>query len=521
MLSRMLNYTEIILKYSDTRSAFLLACFATPILPLVAHAETKYIVDVLGIYSDHVAQKVADPKAMFVRNIEYANRALQNSKANYRYNLVQVEQQNWTYDDKIGSSQLESITLDTNIQRLRDEYGADLVAGVVPSSGSLCGIGYMPPANKTTQTFYNWAKKYGYSLSGHNCGGRTMSHEMGHNLGLGHSPAQSSMGTLADWGRGWGVNSSFVTIMAYNSAYDVYKSTGRLQIHSNPSLKICNGYACGRPKSEQDGADATQALNLASSQVSQWRESVITEPDNDPPIAVDDSTTTDAGKAVTINVLNNDSDPNGDAITISSVSAPENGKAITEAGEAQITYTPDFGFTGYDGFTYAIMDSHGATATASVSVQVKAKPDGDGSDSNLAINSGAEQGLDSWFGAWGAEIALSSDVHSGQNSIQAYGGRGVFSQLHTPVKGDSYFAVSGWVKATEENTFHVYLRLRQNGSWRYHYITTVSVSPTQWVNFSKIRFVDGPKIDGGYFLLYSSSGIRGKAFIDDISVETR
>lgn len=145
---------------------------------------------------------VSDPNALFVSNIEYANKALQNSGANYRYNLVDVQQQNWSNDDGLGSTQLSGFAQDSSIRQLRNDYGADLVAGMVPSSNNLCGIGYLPPANKTNQTFYSWAKDYGYSLSGHSCGGRSMTHEMGHNMGLGHSPAQSSKGTQVDWGRG-------------------------------------------------------------------------------------------------------------------------------------------------------------------------------------------------------------------------------------------------------------------------------------------------------------------------------
>ena len=91
-----------------TRPALLLACLGVHALPLVAHAETFHTVDVLGVYSSHVAQWVSDPNALFVSNIEYANRALQNSEANYRYNLVRVQQQNWNNDDGLGSDQLSS-----------------------------------------------------------------------------------------------------------------------------------------------------------------------------------------------------------------------------------------------------------------------------------------------------------------------------------------------------------------------------------------------------------------------------
>jgi hypothetical protein len=54
------------------------------------HSQETTTIDVLGIYSDHAAQLVSDPEALFVSNIEYANTTLANRGANYRYNLVHV-----------------------------------------------------------------------------------------------------------------------------------------------------------------------------------------------------------------------------------------------------------------------------------------------------------------------------------------------------------------------------------------------------------------------------------------------
>ena len=48
---------------------------------------------------------------------------------------------------------------------------------------------------------------------------------------------------------------------------------------------------------------------------------------NDPPTATDDTGTTNEDAAVTINVLANDVDPDGDPLAVSSVAAPANGTA--------------------------------------------------------------------------------------------------------------------------------------------------------------------------------------------------
>jgi hypothetical protein len=89
---------------------------------------------------------------------------------------------------------------------------------------------------------------------------------------------------------------------------------------------------------------------------------------NQPPIAQADSATTLEGTPVTIAVLANDSDPDGDPITISASSLPGNGTLAIGGGT--ITYTPNPGFSGADGFTYHIIDGRGGVASATVSITV-------------------------------------------------------------------------------------------------------------------------------------------------------
>jgi hypothetical protein len=89
---------------------------------------------------------------------------------------------------------------------------------------------------------------------------------------------------------------------------------------------------------------------------------------NQPPVAVADATNTLKNAAVTVNVLANDSDPNGYALTIQSVTQPGNGSAAISG--TNILYTPTTSFTGTDTFTYTIFDGYFDTATATVTVTV-------------------------------------------------------------------------------------------------------------------------------------------------------
>jgi hypothetical protein len=78
--------------------------------------------------------------------------------------------------------------------------------------------------------------------------------------------------------------------------------------------------------------------------------------------------TTPQGVAVTLSVLANDSDANGDALTVTSVSKPQFGAATTDG--QRVTYTPGATFVGTDSFSYFVSDGRGGVATGSVTVSV-------------------------------------------------------------------------------------------------------------------------------------------------------
>ena len=95
---------------------------------------------------------------------------------------------------------------------------------------------------------------------------------------------------------------------------------------------------------------------------------------NRPPTAVGDAYTIECSAPVTFNVLANDTDADGDALTITSASTPGKGTVAIVAG--RIVYTPAASTcTGTtDSFTYAVSDGKGGVATATVAVTIKAAP---------------------------------------------------------------------------------------------------------------------------------------------------
>ncbi len=106
--------------------------------------------------------------------------------------------------------------------------------------------------------------------------------------------------------------------------------------------------------SDGHGSSATASVAVAVAAV------------NDAPVAQNDTATTHS--PVTINVLANDTDVDGDTLTVISASAPHGTTTINY--DQTVTYVPNDGFSGQDTLTYKISDGHGGTSTAAVAITV-------------------------------------------------------------------------------------------------------------------------------------------------------
>src|SRR5207302_761388 len=75
--------------------------------------------------------------------------------------------------------------------------------------------------------------------------------------------------------------------------------------------------------------------------------------DNAAPLATDDAATTNEDTPITIAVLANDGDPDGDPLTVISVNSPSvPGATAVINGDGTVMYTPATNFVGNDTFTY-------------------------------------------------------------------------------------------------------------------------------------------------------------------------
>jgi subtilisin family serine protease len=137
-----------------------------------------------------------------------------------------------------------------------------------------------------------------------------------------------------------------------NPGYGVQSIFGQDVPITTSDPRYANWFGCGI-------VDAQQAvLSLAP-------------PVNSPPLAVDETASTPKDTPTDIAVLDNDSDPDGDALSVTSATDPANGTTTVNLDNT-VHYVPDAGYTGLDHFDYTISDGNGGTDTGSVTVAVTA-----------------------------------------------------------------------------------------------------------------------------------------------------
>ncbi|MBD2095161.1 tandem-95 repeat protein [Trichocoleus sp. FACHB-591] len=147
-----------------------------------------------------------------------------------------------------------------------------------------------------------------------------------------------------------------LTIVGFNQAVNgtVWNQNGTFTYIPNPNFNGTDSYEYV-VESGTGTASATVIITVNSI--------------SDAPIASNDTFTTNENTAITLSVLDNDFDVEGDVLTIISSTNVANGTLI-DNGNGSFSYTPNPGFIGGDGFTYVIDDGNGNTSQASVTISV-------------------------------------------------------------------------------------------------------------------------------------------------------
>jgi large repetitive protein len=147
-----------------------------------------------------------------------------------------------------------------------------------------------------------------------------------------------------------------------------YQAALRSVTYSDPNGKTATTGSRTISFQADDGSSANNLSNVES-------RSVTVDP-NSPPNAADDSVSTDKRTAIDINVLGNDSDPDGDPLSVASVDTSGTKGLVSVNADGTIHYDPNGQFqnltqgqTATDTFTYAVSDGF-FTATGTVTVTI-------------------------------------------------------------------------------------------------------------------------------------------------------
>lgn len=137
------------------------------------------------------------------------------------------------------------------------------------------------------------------------------------------------------------------------------------------TLNIVTGNFTYTPNSGYVGSDSfSVTLSDGKGGTTNSLITIVVKDVNAAPVANDDTATVIEGNSVAIAVRGNDTDPESDSLSVSSITQGANGSVVIDAVTGNPIYTPNSGFTGTDSFTYTVNDGQGNSDTATVTVTV-------------------------------------------------------------------------------------------------------------------------------------------------------
>ncbi|MBT4159915.1 MAG: hypothetical protein HOE54_01315, partial [Gammaproteobacteria bacterium] len=221
-----------------------------------------------------------DPVARIEHLIAVSNAALSDSRVDIVFRLAGSEELSMdtsqSIDDWLNAAE-NGDGIYENLQQSRSDAGADLITMFrLFDGGNICGLATL--GGFATQGLMTRTEHISASfIEFDECGDLTMIHEVGHNMGLGHSFKQNETGTF-DWSRGYGINDQFATIMAYASEFNL---SSEIAYFSNPDVSLCDGTDCGVDIDQSAGAHSAKSLNAVRFQVANYSSSSAVDSDGD------------------------------------------------------------------------------------------------------------------------------------------------------------------------------------------------------------------------------------------------
>ena len=120
----------------------------------------------------------------------------------------------------------------------------------------------------------------------------------------------------------------------------------------------------------KEGETKTETFTVQSIDGTSTTVTITVKGTNDGPVANPDTAATNEDTPVTFAVLGNDSDPDGDVLTVTGATVDPTKGTVTINPDGTLSFTPSANINGPVTITYTIADGHGGTTTATATVNI-------------------------------------------------------------------------------------------------------------------------------------------------------
>lgn len=244
-------------------------------------------IDIMIIYNQSFSAKYPGEQLTARLNelMALANQAYSDSEVAISLRLVhsfEVLYTNETDNETVLDALTDGLGVFSQVQQLRQQYGADLVAMIRPYDRTYhgtCGIAWLNGYNGYDISYF---ADTGYAVISDGSDGRyycddyTFTHELGHTMGNAHDRDHANGQGAFPYAYGYDVSglNAFGTIMSYDGP--------TLGYFSNPGISKCNGLPCGVAEGYSDSADNARSMNNTREKVAAFMNSTSTgDPDTE------------------------------------------------------------------------------------------------------------------------------------------------------------------------------------------------------------------------------------------------
>ena len=186
------------------------------------------------------------------------------------------------------------------------------------------------------------------------------------------------------------------------------------------------------PDVDFNGTDSfTYSVSDSSGQVDTATVTVTVSPVNDDPDPEDDAASTPEDTAVTLDVLANDDDVDGDSLSVSVIEGATHGAATIAADGKHVSYVPDPDWSGVETLEYAVTDGQGGFESGEIVLTV------------LSVNDPPLARADSATVAAGANVVLDLLGNDLAGPADENGQTLAIASVGTPSHGTAQLLTSG------------------------------------------------------------------------------